>query len=298
MKILYQAKHNSGKNDDEGAIAWALEQLGHRVIRAPVGFPPVGPAFEGKTCDFYLYHHSTPDFDNIHIPTVSWCFDRIWEDDPSVKQRSEARLKWADFVTSKNLCSFFTDGDYVQNNHTGLTNIFQLSQGFDSRITERVAANSRNALIAHVGMSHKNGEKRLSFVRFMQDRYKDNFICIHNDYRENLIRRLNQVAIVVAPDSPVSDQYWSNRVYNITGMGAFLVHPDSKGLAWQYGQPGWMSIPTYRDRNELVEVVNRYLLESFEREVSASRAKLITNHLHTYKNRCEKLIKKVQEYLT
>ena len=33
MKIVYVAKHHSGDNDDEGAICYALEALGHEVVR-------------------------------------------------------------------------------------------------------------------------------------------------------------------------------------------------------------------------------------------------------------------------
>ena len=35
MKIVYIAKHDSGHNDDEGAIAHAFRSLGHEVICVP-----------------------------------------------------------------------------------------------------------------------------------------------------------------------------------------------------------------------------------------------------------------------
>jgi len=54
LKILYVARHTCGLNDDEGAITYGLESLGHTVIKIQqdLGFE----AQAIRDVDFCLFH--------------------------------------------------------------------------------------------------------------------------------------------------------------------------------------------------------------------------------------------------
>ncbi len=85
MRILYLARHGSGGNDDEGAIQFALEQLGHTVIAVSEDCT----SLNGIPANMLLCHHyhELARLAKVRIPKVSWCFDLI--DWPEPKARRE-----------------------------------------------------------------------------------------------------------------------------------------------------------------------------------------------------------------
>jgi len=71
-----------------------------------------------------------------------------------------------------------------------------------------------------------------------------------------LNKLLGQTKIVLG-DSLPSTNVWSNRIYEITGRGGFLIHPKTEGL-YDY-------IPQFK-RGEEQEMINYYLKNEVERE--------------------------------
>ena len=55
MRIAYVARHGGHGNDDEGAVAYALTQLGHEVILVHEADALVAPSLIPEA-DFLLFH--------------------------------------------------------------------------------------------------------------------------------------------------------------------------------------------------------------------------------------------------
>ncbi len=299
MKILYVARHDQPNSaDDEGAIFHALTQLGHHVERC---HESCGDKARRTNCDFLLFHHwqDYASIEQFGIPKVAWTFDLInWPADPTLKHRCKQRKEWMwELIPRVNLC-FMTDGDFVAGDASG--KCIWLPQGADGRIVGRGADIAGQAMskvpILFTGIGKSGGTIRESFVAEMQAKYGSMFVHVSRGcYREKLAERIAGADIVVAPDGPVTNKYWSNRVYTALGFGACLVHPYCSELAKQY-EDG-KEIMFYRSRGEL-HVIIEMLLEDKAWRTSLGNAGLLrTQAEHLYRHRCEQLVRVVKERL-
>lgn len=290
MKILYVATHGRGLNDDEGAIAHALRALGHEVVCVGEG-EGVRNRLPGITADFLLCHHWS-DLDTLHaipIPKVFWYFDRIDMGKPAFLPRTVSRRKHVAALTAACDLGFLTDGDQVAADTSG--KLHWLPQGADGRIAGRGTA-SESWDILYVG----NRRGREDFLAEMRGRWGRRFHWIPEGcYREQLRDAVASAKVVVAPDWPVSDRYWSNRVYVMLGFGAFLMHPYCATLQQHYQDRDHLVY--YHSRTHLHDLINSYLTFPDARQALSSAALDHTISAHTYTQRCRDLVRIVRERL-
>lgn len=303
MRVIYWANHSQRlpSNDDEGSIAHALRMLGHEVICVNENVNP--SRYRG---DFLLFHHC-PKFsymDSVSIPRVFWSFDRFNIGDPVLAHRTQARMDWGSKVLKRCVAGFCTDGDYVRlHNELKDTDclLYDLKQGADERIvghqlpTKPHTSSKKDIDILFVG-TRGHGTLREEFVDMMARQYKDRFVHVpKNVYRQDLKYLVGRSRIVVAPDFPVSDHYWSNRVYLMLGFGAFLLHPYCEDLSAQYVHGN--EIIYYHDRDDLHDKIEHYLTDHQSRQVISDNGLLRTKKFHTYYHRCEVLMNHMKDLL-
>ena len=303
MRVLYIAKHGQvPSNDDEGAIQYAFEQLGHEVtaIREVKAKNALGYC-KGTKHDLVLFHHwddqaTLHTLRKLDIPLVFWYFDLVDQRDPSVEGRSERRKGWMERTVPEVDLGFCTDGDWVFRwNHWGpeghRDKLVRLNQGADVRVAGKGLApiNSLVIPLLFTG-THRGGAKRESFVSEMIETYGSMFRWVERGtYARKLADLIAQSHIVLAPDSPVTNMYWSNRVYNTLAFGGFLLHPLAHCLLEQY-QDG-KELVYYRSREDLHEKI-RYYLGNPEARLRVSQAAVVrTVREHTYTNRVAELIR-------
>lgn len=294
MNILHICKPYGGENDDEGAIAFAFEKLGHKVYRMDernfVNYP------RSEEFDFALcHHHPYPSrLKDLKCPMLFWYFDRVEQLEASLRQRSEDRRIWIERMTSICHMGFCTDGDYVAQDKSG--KLHWLMQGADERIYKSTLDLSPTSLSIDLLFAGARGhgvprEKQLDAVK---DKFPGKMKVIENRfrvYREAFADVLRSTRICIAPAYPVSDRYWSNRVYVVTSLGGFLLHPWTKGIEEQYGS----DLITYRDQEELYSLIDYWLDDSEEvesereRMVMCGRMRTLRDHL--YRHRCEVILK-------
>lgn len=295
MRVLYVAKHDQKhSNDDEGAITDALTKLGHDVqcVREKLG----SSAYK-VDADLCLFHHWT-DFvslERIKCPKVFWCFDLIQYQDPTIAYRCSIRMAWIRKATSIADLGFCTDGDWVERDNT--KKLYWLMQGADQRFIGRLSSFKTlqpNSELLFTGVA-RGGQQRQSFVNEMVRIYGGRF----NQYSggkhgTELAGLIAGAKIVLAPDGPVTNHYWSNRVYLTLGYGGFLLHPYCSGLWKHYDDT---ELAYYRSRAELHELII-YFLDRQDvalKRAAAGLARTIKDH--TYVNRCAELMQIVKERL-
>lgn len=295
MRIGYVAKHDSGGNDDEGAITFALEKLGHSVQRLREQRGYVAYKFD---CDFVLFHHwhDIESIAKIGVPKVFWNFDLVTYPDPTLRERNERRARWMQEVTGVSDLGFCTDGDWVNQDASG--KLVWLLQGADERVVGPGQLKDDLPLpppILFVGSYRGGGAGRESFVSEMQQHYSDDFGVVQRTHGRALADVIASTQIVVAPDHPATDRYWSNRVFNTLGFGGFLLHPRCKELETMYEDR--QEIVFYDSRPELHELIEHYSRHPDVRRVIAKFGYEQTLQEHLYRHRVEQLVKTVQERL-
>jgi hypothetical protein len=297
MNITYIANHTPHGNEEEGAIAHALEELGHKVNKVEERVASV--SVSGISGDVILFHHfrDTAAIQKMPpIPKVFWCFDLIdFEKEPILLPRFQERKVWARRMLELCDIGFFTDGEWVAKDQTGKA--VWLTQGFDSR--QQLGVKSEGPKLLFTG-TNKHGKTRESFVEEMSSTYGNDFSHIHYGTHGRVLANLYASAtIVLAPDGPISDYYWSNRVYLTLGYGGFLLHPVCSGLLFQY--TGDRELVYYENRNELHELIRYFLSDSkqakLRKEAIAHNGRERTLTHHTYHNRVAHLIKIIEDRL-
>lgn len=295
MKIIYVAKHDSGGNDDEGAIAYALTELGHEVQRVR---EVKGRKALGLRGDLLLFH-GWRDVEVIcgfagRMPRIFWYFDLVDFPDPSLKSRCQARITWINSILPHIELGFCTDGDWVAKDTT--SKLVWLPQGADGRVIGLGTwEDGYTPPILFAGIRHGGGG-RTSFVDEISRVYADKFLHISRGvYGRKLADLITGTQIIVAPDSPITDRYWSNRVYVTLGFGGFLLHPRCEGLTSHYEHD--REIIYYIGREDLHSRLCFYMKRpSLCREIAeAGLSRTLAEH--TYRHRCEKLLRTIKERL-
>lgn len=293
MKILYLAKHNNPfSNDDEGGIAGSLRELGHEVQCIDEQHIQLldRPKVAG---DIILFHHckSFSFLQRNPIPKVFWCFDRIYWDSPRMSTRNAQRVEWINKATEISKLGFCTDGDWVQQDKTG--KLVWLMQGFNQYLprVKNHSTNSNKILFTGGGRDYGRDE----FVSEMRQKYGDRFVHVPKGaYKQKLISLIEDSAIVVAPPSPVTNRYWSNRLYVIMGMGGFLLHPHTLSLEEDFLTE---ELHTYGRMDHLHQFIGHFSTDIEMREYNRVKGQAQILVHHTYKDRCQTLITTIRERL-
>jgi len=172
-RIGYVAKHDSGGNDDEGAIHHALTVLGHDVqrLREKKGYM----ARKIPSVDFILFHkwHGPVALRGLTTPKVFWYFDLVEYPDTTLESRNQTRREWMRSIIPHVDLGFCTDGDWVAKDTT--SKLFWLPQGADSRMTGfGTPLEDHPPPILFTGI-RRGGIQRAGFVDEMQVNYRQSF---------------------------------------------------------------------------------------------------------------------------
>lgn len=298
MRVLYIAKHGqTNSNDDEGAISHALEVLGHTVIS--VREQEANRVDLQSICADLLICHGWNDLATMrsvqHMPRAFWFFDRIEDPDPSLVNRNRHRIKWAREITNVTDIGFCTDGDWVEKDTSG--KLHWLTQGADERVVGRgTALRMPQPPILITASTINGGERRRSFISDFKERWGASVQVVERGAHGKVMADLMaSVKVVVAPQHPSSNMYWSNRVYQALGFGAFLLHPRCSGLSGQYKTTGWM----YDDEQHLDALLNKDIALHNQRWTKnmAEFLQVETTKNHLYLHRVELLLAIVKEKL-
>lgn len=304
MRIVYIAKHGPHDNQDEDAISFAMEKLGHTVIRIQEAYAATARRESG---DFVLIHklNELEILKAMRLPIVSWDFDAVVCDDPNLVQRDALRKQWAEKLEEYTQLNFFTDGDWV--NRKPDANRIQLMQGADERYVGYSKSDKLLAPIIFTGTTG-HGFKRDQHINELIGHYRERFLVTGDLVRDRgctqpwrlkahgraLADRLASAHVVISPDGPSTNNYWSNRVYLTLGLGGFLIHPFCERLQQHYSPS---ELVTYKTRPELIEKIDHFLEHPEEREEIRARGHQVTLERHLYRHRVEQLIETVKERL-
>lgn len=298
LKITYVANHDSGSGDDEGAVHHALTELGHDVQRVREIRGHKAYLLEAELVLFHKWHdlHS---LQRVKIPKAFWHFDLIDYPDPTIAARCKQRVQWMADIMPLVDVGFCTDGDWAAKHPDKLV---WLPQGADERVTglgkslcHTCSGPVERPPILFTGIK-RGGQQRESFVGEMKARYGDKFNHVEKGvYGRELANLIAGSKIVVAPDGPVTPNYWSNRVWTALGFGAFLMHPYCERLAEFCTDRE--EIVYYTSREHLYQLIDTYLADPEQRQKIAAAGLARTLASNLYRHRCEKLIQTVKERL-
>jgi len=278
MRIVYlynpQGKLNS--DDTEGHIRAGLEELGHEVIMLPEEY-----AFDAlKIPGDMLLFHKGGRFIHSLLPRIKYTrvcryFDKIWH----------SRVEWAERMLPLVDKMILTDGDWARAHPSPKVKV--LYQGCGQMRTGKY----RPEYATNIAFTGAIYEGREEWRDFMREVFGDDFRVFGDVFHGDLYDLCQSARVLVAPEAPSTDSYWSSRIYLTLGAGGFLIHPRCKGLDAEYTDGE--HYVAYSSREELVEKVDYYLGHAEERE-RIRRAGMAWTHQHFT---CKQRVKTMMQYV-
>lgn len=102
--------------------------------------------------------------------------------------------------------------------------------------------------------------------------------------------------VIVVGDSMPSKNYWSNRIYEMLGRGAFLLHPYVEGLETEFVDGMHYVSYKFGDFEDLEKKIDYYLSHPDEREKIKTAGHELVKSKYTYTDRCRQLITYVEQF--
>lgn len=264
MKIVYNAKPNPQSDDTEGHIRHSLVKIGHTVVEDGDG-------------DIYLFHKQYNPPKGFKGKSVCWYFDKIWRD----------RDVWMKKIL--NIASLVAMTDETWAKQSGYSNIAIIRQGIGDCSISIKEPGRFKAKIAFTGSVY--GE-RIPWVAALKQRYGEHFQVYNDVFNEDLYALCMAVPIIIAPEYPSDDNYWSNRIYLVLGSGGFLIHPRLKGLSTEYVEG--VHHAAYNGMDELFTKIDYYLRNTEERHKIQRTGFDFTRQHYNFTERCKSLITEIR----
>lgn len=261
-KVVYVANHGELIDDDtEGHIARSFRELGYDV-------QCVEPDENIPDGDLLLYHKWIPDV-SFSGKKACWMFDKVDFNDRRVEMQK-----------IKEMSDFFFTSDM-----TAFPDAIELRQGvgYECDTGEKVDCPE----IVFTGSGYNGREDWISLIK---QEFGDKFGHYNRVFRKELNDLMVSSKIVVCPDYPVDENYWSNRAINAIGRGAFVIHPDC-GIR-RFLEPG-KEIVLYKDREDMIKKIKYYLSQNKRREAIREAGVKKVRENYTYKDSVKEIVKHV-----
>lgn len=302
----------------------SLESLGHEVIalqETQAGSELI--LDEGMKSDMFIWVHThgweTPGqlsmetvlryLKKASVPTVTYHLD-LWlglQRQSDLDKDSVYKCIQHFFTVDKQMADWFNENTEVQGHYLP-AGVFG-EECYMAPITEEIVARNLPPVpvylndVIFVGSRgyHPEYNYRPQLIDWLKLIYGDKFKHYGGDglgvVRGKELNQLYADTKVVVGDSLNIGfnypGYWSDRIYETTGRGGFIIHPEIEGLEeeFEYGK----EIATYKfgDFDELEKTINYYLENPEEREAIRKAGFERTSQNYTYAKRWEHIIKEV-----
>lgn len=273
MKIVYIAKFDKMWNEE--AIALALERNGVKVKRLEdSGYTNSEylNIIDREKPDYVMFAKANTQENGKKLieaikfkgyKTISWTFD-LYLGYPARTDLSRFNFFDCDFV-------FLTDGGHIPDYKDKGVNAFLLRQGIPAEYNYLSMKDDKYAYdVVFVGCNNKFWPSRHRLLNFLHTTYGDRFhwygIIDTNEIRGHELNKLYSTAKIVIGDSVYSENYWSNRIYEVIGRGGFMIQYYIPGIDKEF-DPGKEYVQyNFGNYDELKNEIDYYLVNEKERE--------------------------------
>jgi hypothetical protein len=305
LTITYLAhlKDNEHREDDED-ILYALRKLGHKV------YPLDDREFDmkeiikkGSQSDMFLFHKGGVNEDSVEahrltLERLQAVLLTIKQNRPSCKlvfwyvdKVYKGREEWMNVIAPLVDYGFLVDETFIRRHN--YTNLLPLKQAAPDKFPKGKKNPIYECDIAFTGIIYDL--PRQKFVEQMSKEYGDRFRVYTDVWGKDFADLCKSAKIIIAPDFPLDDFYWGNRIYKAMRCGAFMVHPRLYGLTEQ-GIINNAHFIGYYDWDELKDACDSFLLKrnaKLRKKVAQQGQDLILKK-HLYTHRVAELLSKIQ----
>lgn len=291
----------------ENDLAWSYEKLGHQVIRLQEDTISGEEVLRrAQTCDILHYVHTHGwevsghrNMDEVlrslkrqGIPTISTHLD-YWR---GLKRETDV----ANHPFWRTEYVFTADGGSNDWYRAKGINHFYLKAGVverDAYIGDYKAEFAYDVIFVGSRNYHPEWPYRPQLIQWLESTYGSRFAHFGGDgkgtVRGKALNDLYASAKVVVGDTLClgfdHPEYWSDRLYETTGRGGFIIHPYIEGIRNDFTESELVTYK-YRDFDGLKKLIDHYLIHDVERETIQRAGHDRTKRDHTYTNRIAQVL--------
>lgn len=315
MKIAYvgnrKNKASDGKSfNTENHIALTLEKLGHEVafIQEDELIPPdlARQVVAYHAADLFLWTRSWPDkvtveelrkIESAGVPTVSFHLDKYTGIARDGGMGVNSAFWQTQYVFSP---EGSIEAQRTFKNHK--INQFYLPAGV---YEDECFKGDWKQKFAHdvvfvgggVEYMHPEWSYRGKLVKWLMDTYGDRFGKYGNPQETIRGTELNDLyasSKIIVGDSLCKDFtdsfYYSDRVFETTGRGGFMIHPYIPGITQHFQDRKEIVLYSLGNFEQLKNLIDYYLIHDFEREDIRDAGHIRTKKTNTYTNRMKHML--------
>lgn len=295
MKVVYFGKFIHS-HSTENYVTAALAANGVEVTKVPCHKPmevhQARAHILRRDPDFVLFAKTPPCGPMTH-QLMNWCLEKeittvCWQWDLFLGYRNYMPAQfWADICLT-------TDGGHdAEFTKLGI-NHSTLRQGIHKPEARKYLDVPTTHDVAFVG-GFKGHPSRPRLISFLKRKYGDSFI--HHTHTRGLAlnEALAKVKIVVGDTYP-SPNYWSNRIYEITGRGGFLLFPKTTGLETEFIDGVHYASYERDNFTDLTEKITKYLDDDVSRQRIQDTGWVKCSMRYTYEDRVKTLLSHVRAF--
>lgn len=295
----------------ENDLAWSYEKLGHKVIKMQEDHVSAEQVYaQARMADMLHYVHThgwetrgeygmaevLRKLDRRGIPTVSTHLDTWYG------LRRSGDVANHPFWQTKHV--FTADGGAHEWIRSQGINHHYLKAGVverDCYIGDKNPKYEHDVIFVGSKQYHPEWPYRPQLINWLERTYGSRFAHYGGDGR-GVVRgkQLNDLyasAKVVIGDTLCLNfdrqEYWSDRIYETTGRGGFIIHPFIEGLQNDFDIDKEIIVYRYGDFDELRAKIDYYLSDNDQREAIRMAGHERTKRDHTYTNRVQQVIETV-----
>lgn len=304
LKILYVGNFQPN-SVGEPEIAYALEQLGHAVIKleeSETNLQKIRETIGREKPDLLFFAKfrvgekaEVREFllKELKIPSVCWLFDLYW----GYRREIEIRIDMIPCFYANIV--FTSDGGHDEMWKKYRINHFTLRQGIDERVKIGKPIYDTKADIGFIGsrLTWAGWPYRGQLLDFLKETYGNRFEHFGGDgnVRHEELNNLLATLKITVCDSVESPKYWSNRIYETIGRGGFAIHPRLEGLNEEFEEYKHFIPYRYGDFKGLKEKLDYFLENEDEREKIRRAGYAYCHKKHTYRHRVKEFLKILEE---
>lgn len=298
----------------ETHVAKSLESLGHQVVRIEereLGWPET--AERSLECDLLLWTSTRQHDDrwprkhaeaflascvDADMPTVALHLDLFWG---LAREQSIREVTWF-------RCAHVYTADGGHDDRwaaAGINHTWMPPAVYHAECVRGTPRPEFEADVVFVGSwqggYHPESSHRELMLEQLRRRYGDRFVCWPKRgepaVRGAALNDLYASAKVVVGDSCLTgqiDRYCSDRVFETTGRGGVLVHPQIDGIFPELLEPG-VHCETFDpfDWTEMFSAIDGLLEDDERREAMRTAGQEHVREFHTYRNRLADVLQQV-----
>lgn len=308
MKIVFLGNFNVSYTS-ETHHANTLEKLGHEVIRLQESVATAIEIIQASiSSDLLIVVHThgweTPlmslgeTLNLISTPVITYHLD-LWlglqRQNDLINDKFYSSIDYF-FATDKLMCDWFND-------NTDVIGKYVMAGCYDEECYLLDNAGSYDTDIIFTGSKgyHSEWSYRPKLIDWLSSTYKSRFNHYGNDgikvVRGEELNNLYASSKIVVGDTLCINYdypyYFSDRLFEVTGRGGFLIFPYIKGIEKAFVIEGEnKEIVTYKfnDFEDLKSKIDYYLENDEERESIRERGQMRVKNDHTYTRRWDKIL--------